>query len=49
MERKLEIINRMVSNGYHLMGRTPDDFAAIFTETELEGFENQYMSWRDAR
>lgn len=49
MERKLEIIARMVANGYKLMGRTPAELAAIFTESDLLAFERQFMSWRDSK
>lgn len=49
MERKLEIITRMVANGYKLMGRTPAKLAAIFTESDLLAFERQFMSWRDSK
>jgi hypothetical protein len=41
MEKKMEIIRRMVANGYHLMNRTAEELASIFTVDELEEFERR--------
>ena len=46
MEKKLEIINRMVKNGYHLMNRTAEEMASMFTVEELEAFEKRHNEWR---
>lgn len=46
MEKKLEIINRMVENGYHLMNRTAEEMASMFTVEELEAFEKRHNEWR---
>ena len=42
MEKKLEIIRRMVANGYHLMNRTAEELASIFTAEELEHMEQRF-------
>lgn len=46
MEKKLEIIRRMVENGYHLMNRTAEELATIFTVDELEEFERKHNERR---
>lgn len=46
MEKKLEIINRMVENGYHLMNRTAEEMASMFTVDDLEAFEQNFNEWR---
>jgi len=46
MEKKLEIIRRMVENGYHLMNRTAEELASIFTVDELEEFERKHNERR---
>lgn len=46
-EKKLEIIYRMVENGYHLMGRTAEELASIFTLEELEEFERKHNERRE--
>ena len=42
MEKKLEIIQRMINNGYHLMNRTVEELASIFTAEELEHMEQRF-------
>jgi hypothetical protein len=42
MEKKLEIIQRMINNGYHLMNRTAEELATIFTAEELEHMEQRF-------
>ena len=42
MEKKLEIIQRMINNGYHLMNRTAEELASIFTAEELEHMEQRF-------
>lgn len=46
MEKKLEIIRRMVANGYHLMNRTAEELASMFTVEDLEAFEQNFNEWR---
>jgi hypothetical protein len=46
MEKKLEIIRRMVQNGYHLMNRTAEEMASTFTVEDLEAFEQNFNEWR---
>lgn len=46
MEKKMEIIQRMVANGYHLMNRTAEEMASTFTVEELEAFEKRHNEWR---
>jgi len=46
-EKKLEIIRRMVENGYHLMNRTAEEMASIFTLEELEEFERKHSERRE--
>jgi hypothetical protein len=46
MEKKLEIIRRMVQNGYHLMNRTAEELATIFTAEELEHMEQSFNERR---
>ena len=46
MEKKLEIIRRMVENGYHLMNRTAEELATLFTVDELEEFERKHNERR---
>ena len=46
MEAKIAIIQRMASNGYHLMGRTAEELASIFTAEELANMERKFNEWR---
>lgn len=46
-DKKLEIIYRMVRNGYHLMNRTAEELASIFTLEELEEFERKHSERRE--
>ena len=46
MEVKIAIIKRMVCNGYHLMNRTAEEMAAIFTVEELVNMEKQFTERR---
>ena len=46
MEKKLEIIQRMINNGYHLMNRTAEELASIFTAEELEHMEQRFNERR---
>ena len=46
MEEKMEIIQRMVENGYHLMNRTAEEMASMFTVEDLEAFEQNFNEWR---
>lgn len=46
MDKKLAIIFRMVENGYHLMDRTAEEMASIFTVDELEAFEQNFNERR---
>jgi len=48
-EKKLEIIHRMVRNGYHLMNRTAEEMASIFTLEELKEFERKYNERREKK
>ena len=41
MDKKLAIIFRMIEKGYHLMGRTAEEMASIFTVDDLETIESQ--------
>lgn len=41
---KKEIINEMVRNGYHLMGRTVEWYEANFTVEELQSFLNRFLA-----
>lgn len=49
MEEKMKIIQRMVENGYHLMGRTAEEMASIFTAEELENMEKRHNEWRQTK
>ncbi len=46
MEKKLEIIRRMVQNGYNLMGRTAEEMASIFSADDLKAIEKRFNEWR---
>ena len=46
MEKKLEIIHRMIANGYHMMYGTVEEMAEIFTVEDLEAFEKRFNAWR---
>jgi hypothetical protein len=37
----------MVQNGYHLMNRTAEELASIFTAEELEEFERKHNERRE--
>lgn len=45
----MEIILRMVENGYQLMNRTPEEMASIFTAEELEAMEKAFNEWRGTK
>ena len=45
----MEIILRMVENGYQLMNRTPEEMASIFTVEELEAMEKAFNEWRGTK
>ena len=49
MEKKLEIIQRMINNGYHLMNRTAEELASIFTAEELEHMEQRFNERRASK
>ena len=49
MEIKLAIVRRMVENGYHLMNRTEEELASLFTVEELERMEQRFNDWRAAK
>ena len=46
MKEKLEIIRRMVENGYHLMNRTAEEMASTFTVEDLGAVEQNFNEWR---
>lgn len=46
MEQKMEIIQRMIDNGYHLMGRTAEEMAQIFSVEDLKAIEERFNEWR---
>lgn len=46
MEQKMEIINRMVENGYRLTNRTAKELANTFTVEELANMEKKFNEWR---
>ena len=46
MDKKLAIIIRMIEKGYHLMGRTAEEMASIFTVDDLEAMEQKFVEWR---
>ena len=48
-EKKLEIIRRMVEKGYHLMNRTAEEMASIFSVEDLEAMEQKFNEWRAAQ
>lgn len=41
--KKIEIVNELVKNGYHLMGESAESFAARFTLKDLEMFLDCYL------
>lgn len=43
MMEKLEIISYMVENGYHLMNRTMEEMADLFTVDELWQFAQAFI------
>ena len=46
MEAKVEIIEIMIRNGYHLMDRTAEELASIFTVEELMDMAKKFAEWR---
>ena len=46
MEAKIEIIVRMVGNGYQLMNRTAEELASLFSAEELLNMEKKFAEWR---
>ena len=44
---KIEIVNRMVEAGYHLMGETPEAFANRWSEEMLLTFLKNFMTWKE--
>ena len=48
-EKKLEIIRRMVEKGYHLMNRTEEEMASIFSVEDLEAMEQRFNERRAAK
>ena len=46
MKEKMEIIQRMVENGYHLMNRTAEEMASTFTVEDLKAFEKRHNELR---
>ena len=49
MEAKVEIIEIMIRNGYHLMDRTAEELANIFTLEELEDMAKRYIAWKPGK
>lgn len=49
MEKKLEIIRRMVQNGYKLMNHTEEEMANTYTVEDLENFEKHHAEWTKRR
>ena len=47
MERRIEIVNRMVANGYHLMNRTAEEMAEMFDEETLLEFERSFNQYKE--
>jgi hypothetical protein len=45
---KMEIIAEMVKSGYHLMNRTAEEMAEIFTEAELLEMLKAFTEWKRA-
>ena len=43
----IEIVNKMVENGYHLFDETPEHFAARFTNQELKQFYISFLAWKE--
>lgn len=43
VNEKYDILMYMVENGYHLMNRTMDEMAEIFTVEELEEMCNRFI------
>ena len=41
--KKIEIVNELVKNGYHLMGESAESFASRFTLEDLEMFLDCYL------
>ena len=46
MNEKIEIVKRMVANGYHLFGETVEHFANRFDLETLEMFEKSFKDYR---
>lgn len=44
---KLEIVKELVSNGYHLMGRTEEEMANMFDEETLKNFLENFKKYLD--
>lgn len=49
MKEKIEIVNRMVANGYHLFDETPEHFANRFDLPTLRVFEQAFDDHRNKR
>ena len=49
MNERLEIVNRMVANGYHLMNHTAEEWAGMFDKDTLLRFEENFMAWKKAQ
>lgn len=43
MDEKMDILQYMVENGYHLMNRTMDEMAEMFTVEDLRRFCANFM------
>jgi hypothetical protein len=43
MDEKMDILQYMVENGYHLMNRTMDEMAEMFTVEDLRKFCANFM------
>lgn len=46
MKEKIEIVTRMVENGYYLYDETIESFAARNTLQNLEYFEECFTKWK---
>lgn len=45
----IEIVNKMVENGYHLFNETPEQFAARFTNKTLIQFYLSFLLWKKGK
>ena len=47
MAEKKVIVERMVENGYHLMGHTVEWYAETFSLEQLERFEKKFLESKE--